>query len=53
MTAISAKPRRHPASPKKTMARTFLYLVLILWAVFMLMPFVWMVLTSLKTRLEA
>ncbi|MGI6173173.1 MAG: carbohydrate ABC transporter permease [Christensenellales bacterium] len=40
-------------SSQKRLARTLLYAVLILWAVFMIMPFAWMIITSLKTRLEA
>lgn len=46
-------PRRRTVSFTKVFARTMLYLVLILWAVFMLMPFLWMITTSLKTTKEA
>ena len=34
-------------------ARIILYLLLIFWAVFMIMPFAWMILTSLKQQTEA
>ena len=33
--------------------RAILYVVLIFWAVFMIMPFAWMLLTSLKAQSEA
>ena len=33
--------------------RVILYIVLIFWAVFMIMPFAWMILTSLKAQAEA
>lgn len=51
-TAIR-RPRRAHVSPSRALARTSLYAVLIVWAVFMLMPFAWMILTSLKTQKEA
>lgn len=33
--------------------RVILYVVLIFWAIFMIMPFAWMILTSLKAQAEA
>lgn len=45
--------RKKTTDPKRVFARSMLYLVLILWAVFMLMPFLWMILTSLKTTPES
>ena len=36
-----------------SVGRILLYAVLIFWAVFMIMPFAWMILTSLKTQPEA
>lgn len=33
--------------------RAILYVVLIFWAIFMIMPFAWMILTSLKAQAEA
>ena len=54
MTATAIRtPRRKQVTTTKVIARTVLYLVLILWAVFMLMPFAWMILTSIKTQKEA
>ena len=41
------KTRRFP------LGRILLYLILIFWAVFMIMPFAWMLLTSLKAQTEA
>lgn len=53
MTSIAVNKHRAPVDSKKAIARTCLYLALILWAVFMLMPFLWMILTSLKVNKEA
>ena len=36
-----------------SIGRVILYLILIFWAVFMSMPFAWMILTSLKTQPES
>ena len=33
--------------------RALLYIILVFWAVFMIMPFAWMLLTSVKTQPEA
>ena len=52
-TAIPSTARRERVKTSKALARFSLYAVLILWAVFMLMPFAWMILTSLKTQKEA
>ena len=54
MTATAMRaPRKKQVHASKVVARTVLYLVLIAWAVFMLMPFAWMILTSIKTQKEA
>ena len=52
-TVIPTTARRNRADTTRIIARFCLYAVLILWAVFMLMPFAWMILTSLKTQKEA
>lgn len=52
-TAIRTTARRKRVNTTRMIARVSLYAVLILWAVFMLMPFAWMILTSLKTQKEA
>ena len=36
-----------------SIGRFILYIVLIFWAIFMIMPFAWMILTSLKAQAEA
>ncbi len=36
-----------------SVGRILLYLILIFWAVFMIMPFAWMILTSLKAQAES
>ena len=38
---------------KLTVGRVILYVLLIFWAVFMIMPFAWMILTSLKQQAES
>ena len=35
------------------LGRILLYVILIFWAVFMIMPFLWMILTSLKAQAES
>ena len=52
-TAIRTTAHRKRVNTTRSIARVCLYTVLILWAVFMLMPFAWMILTSLKTQREA
>ncbi len=53
MTVNAITPRRRTVNSSKVIARSILYLVLILWAIFMIMPFAWMILTSIKTTKEA
>ena len=41
------------AKRRVSIGRIVMYLLLIFWAVFMIMPFAWMILTSLKAQAEA
>lgn len=41
------------AKKRVSIGRIVMYLLLIFWAVFMILPFAWMILTSLKTQAEA
>ena len=38
---------------KVSVGRVFLYIILAFWAIFMIMPFAWMLLTSVKAQPEA
>ena len=51
MSEIKLTQRKERA--RFPVGRVILYALLIFWAVFMIMPFVWMFLTSLKTRPES
>ena len=51
MAEIKLKAQRQ--RPRFPVGRLIVYALLIFWAVFMIMPFAWMFLTSLKTRPES